>query len=343
MQYAGGAQAVYTGFVASCPPRSYYGQGVANPGSFQPLLNRSSQVIFYGGYGGPIGGGWHSENIFEEYDTTVSSTEPSSAWTRTEILAVFNNFLLSPGGRIGASMTLVHPPVGPSSQDYDFVVFFGGRDQFETIRSDLWYLTGQTLTGRRFLCSLSFDYVLIHGVLMYASFGVVLPISVLLARFGKDAFLPGIRQKSPWLWAHASANIFALVIAIPALVLILLEVNTAQFTAIPHAYLGIIAFGFVVFNIIWAIFKPEKTSESRGAWAIVHWWIGRLAVLIGLTNIMLGILMARTNIVIFALYIVNLFILVFVYLLFQCLQYKREGVSCAEALNPAYKSSQYDY
>jgi len=240
-------------------------------------------------------------------------------------------------------MVLVHPPVTAGSQDYDFVAFFGGRDAQDTIRSDLWYLQGQVLTGRGFLCMIAFDYILIHGVLMYAAFGVIFPVTMMLARFGKDSFLPGIRQKSPWLWAHASANIFGLVIAIPALVLILIEVNTAQFSAIPHAYLGIIAFGFICFNVIWAIFKPEKNSEKRPVWSLVHWWIGRLAILLGLTNIMLGILMARTVIVIFALYIVHLFIFVFVFLLFQILHYRQQGTSCAEAFNPAYKSEQYDY
>jgi len=325
----------------TCPVRAYNGQAVPLPGTNQTVLNRYGSPLFFGGYGGNIGGGYHSNNIFEVYDTTSSLTG-SARWARTTILSLRNNPTLTPGGRTGASMLVIHP-YGLIGENSDFIIFFGGRDRDSTVRSDMWYLTGQSITGRRYKCSGNTNYRMIHGILMFISFGVIFPVTMMLARFGKDSFLPRLREKSPWLWVHALANIFGCLVAIPALVLAIVAVNTAHFTSIPHAYLGIIAFAFVMFNPIWGAVRPDKDSDARAGWAYVHLWIGRLAIILGLINIMLGILMIRAEVVIFALYVVYLALYVIIFIVLFLLFMKKSGDSCAKALNPKYKSDKYDY
>eukprot|EP01091_Cochliopodium_minus_P005981 TRINITY_DN1586_c0_g1_i1.p1 TRINITY_DN1586_c0_g1~~TRINITY_DN1586_c0_g1_i1.p1 ORF type:complete len:611 (+),score=140.42 TRINITY_DN1586_c0_g1_i1:54-1886(+) len=324
-----------------CPIRSYNGQAVPIPGTNQTASNRYSQPMFFGGYGGTIGGRYHSENIFEIYDTSSSLTG-SARWSRTFLLDLRNNPLKTPGGRTGASMVLIHP-YGLTSQNSDFLIFFGGRDRHSTVRSDMWYLQGQSLLGRRFKCTANINFRMIHGILMFIAFGGIFPITMMLARFGKDGFLPRLREKSPWLWVHSIANIVGCLITIPALVLAIVAVNTAHWTSIPHAYLGIIAFAFVMFNPIWGAIRPDKEASSRAGWAYVHLWIGRLAILLGFTNMMLGILMIRAHIVIFALYIVYLALYFVLFITLFLLQMKKSGDTCGKALNPKYHSDKYDY
>lgn len=325
----------------SCPIMSYNGQAVPIPGTNVTTLNRYGSPMFFGGYGGNTGGGYHSENIFEIFDTTSSLTG-SAKWARTLLLSLRNNPLQTPGGRTGASMVLVHP-VDLTGQNTDFIVFFGGRDRHSTVRSDMWFLQGQSLLGRRFKCTSNTNYRMIHGILMFISFAGIFPITMMLARFGKDGFLPRLREKSPWLWVHGIANIVGCLVSIPGLVLAIVAVNTAHWTSIPHAYLGIIAFAFVMFNPIWGALRPDKDASSRAGWAYVHLWIGRLAVLLGFINMMLGILMIRASVVIFALYIVYLAIYFIMFITFFLLHMKKSGDNCAKALNPTYKSDKYDY
>jgi len=333
-------KAEWTKFPA-CPIQTYNGQAVPIPGTNVSTLNRYSSPMFFGGYGGNTGGGYHSDNIFEVYDTTSSLTG-SAKWARTFLLSLRNNPLQTPGGRTGGSMVLIHP-VGQTNQNTDFLIFFGGRDRHSTVRSDIWFLTGQSLLGRRFKCGSNTNYRMIHGILMFIAFAGIFPITMMLARFGKDGFLPRLREKSPWLWVHAIANIFGCLITIPALVLAIVAVNTAHWTSIPHAYLGIIAFAFVMFNPIWGAFRPDKDASSRAGWAYVHLWIGRLAIVLGFINMMLGILMIRASVVIFALYIVYMAIYCIMFITLFLLHMKKSGDTCAKALNPSYKSDKYDY
>ena len=218
-----------------CPIKSYNGQAAPLPGTNTSSINRYSQPFFFGGYGGNTGGRYADRNIFDIYDS-ISVLSGFARWSRTTLLSLRNNPLETPQERTGGSMLLVHPPV--NGQNTDFVVFFGGRDRHATVRSDLWYLTGQGLIGRRFKCSKNTNWRMIHGILMFISFGAIYPLTMMLARFGKDSFLPRLREKSPWLWFHAIANIFGSIIVIPALVVGIVAVNTAHFTSVPHAYLG---------------------------------------------------------------------------------------------------------
>jgi len=324
-----------------CPLRSYKGQAVPLPGTNQTILNRYTSPFFYGGYGGNIGGGYHSDDIFEIYDTTSSLTG-SAKWQRTKIIDLRNNPTNSPGGRTGGNMLLIHPN-GIVGENKDFIFFFGGRDRHSTVRSDVWYLTGQSTLGRRFKCQGNTNYRMIHGILMFIAFGVIFPPSMLLARFGKDSFLPRLREKSPWLWTHAIVNIFGSLVSIPALVLAIVAVNTSHWTSIPHAYLGIIAFAFVMFNPIWGAVRPDKESSGRAPWAYVHLWIGRLAIILGFINMLLGILMIRASVVILALYIVYAALFLIIFIVLFLLHMKKSGSTCGEALNPKYKSGKYDY
>jgi len=323
----------------TCPIRSYNGQACVQPGS-NTTFGRLQFPFFFGGYGGNIGGGYHDDNILEVYDTT-STLRGSGKWQRTTLIDLRNNPLRTPGGRTGASMVYIHPPL--QGQSKDFLIFFGGRDKRSTVRSDMWYLLGQNYAGRRFKCVSNINYRMIHGILMFVAFGFIFPNTMALARFGKDSFLPRLREKSPWLWVHSILNIFGCIVAIPGLVLAIIAVNTAHWTSIPHAYLGIIAFAFVMFEPIWGFIRPDKESDKRPGWAYVHLWVGRLAILLGFTTMMLGILMIRASIVIFALYIVYMALYFIIFIVLFLLTMKKSGDSCGKALDPRYRSDKYDY
>jgi hypothetical protein len=138
-----------------------------------------------------------------------------------------------------------------------------------------------------------------HGIVMFVSWAVLIVIGSIIARFFKNI-------GKAWFWAHVGLNSIGVLAFIAAFVLIIIATDIEQVTHfvrdpsasgstsyMAHAWIGIIA---MVFGVVqpgigwWADRKYDPNRPSIPIWPdMVHWWIGRAAVLLALLNIYIGI------------------------------------------------------
>jgi hypothetical protein len=172
-----------------------------------------------------------------------------------------------------------------------------------------------------------------HGVLMGLSWGFLLPVGLLVARFGK--------HKDPlWFKVHRGVQISGLLLALLGFIIAVLMVATGHFLARPHAYIGLVAMALGMQQPFNAWLRPHKTkgaprSVKRTWWERWHKYSGRSAVALGLLNPFFGIsyLHSTAGLVIYSTW-VALYLAVLLYLTAHGLPWKANGPSwLAQQLN----------
>eukprot|EP00850_Spirogloea_muscicola_P017465 SM000150S01724 [mRNA] locus=s150:216328:217951:+ [translate_table: standard] len=119
----------------------------------------------------------------------------------------------------------------------------------------------------------------IHGWGMWAAFGVLLPLGIIISGIGQD-FLPG------WFHLHWMIQTVGVLVAIGAYVIAVVKFKAFDNN---HAYIGTAVFAAAVVNLVaGAIARPKRGSIVRTMWYPVHFFIGTSAVLLGWYNITLG-------------------------------------------------------
>jgi hypothetical protein len=172
-----------------------------------------------------------------------------------------------------------------------------------------------------------------HGVLMGLSWGFLLPVGALVARFGK--------QKDPlWFKVHRGVQAAGVLLALLGLVAALLMVATGHFLARPHAYIGLAAMALGLQQPVNAWLRPHKAkgqprSAKRMWWERWHKYSGRCAVALGLLNPFWGIASVQSSagLIVYGLW-VALYLAVVLYLTARGLPWEKNGPSwLAQQLN----------
>eukprot|EP00897_Mesotaenium_endlicherianum_P007415 jgi/Mesen1/6701/ME000343S05872 len=125
-------------------------------------------------------------------------------------------------------------------------------------------------------------WYLIHGWLMYAAFGVLMPLAIFVSRFGKPYF-------KFWLHVHRALNILA-VVAIVISFSVAVNKDLAGGIQIDniHVVLGIAIFCAVGLQVLLALIKPKVGSRPRVFWYAIHFTLGVGSVALGWVNIYSG-------------------------------------------------------
>jgi len=138
-----------------------------------------------------------------------------------------------------------------------------------------------------------------HGVLMFLSWGLLLPLGWMAARYLKfsDKKMCGF----PYWWAiHRPLQIIAYVLSLIAFVIIVIAVadaNAAQFSggiSKFHKPLGLIITILGAVQVLIAIFRPHPSEDgSKGLWRKIweqkHHWLGRGLLAAAVPQIFSGI------------------------------------------------------
>jgi hypothetical protein len=130
-----------------------------------------------------------------------------------------------------------------------------------------------------------------HGVLMFISWGITLQFGAFFARYAKP--LPS----ALWFKVHRVVQFagFAIAVAGFILALIMTAKDNHFKTKNGHAQLGLTVMILGIIQIAVAIFRPNPASVGqnksiiRVLWEFSHWWIGRLALLLAVATIFLGL------------------------------------------------------
>jgi hypothetical protein len=141
------------------------------------------------------------------------------------------------------------------------------------------FYTGTSATTARF------GYPEAHGLLMFLSWGLVLPLGVVWARYTR--YMPD----AIWFKIHRIAQYGAFPVAILAFILIVSS-SKVPFGSHPHHIVGTIIMILGVLQIISAFFRPHKEghlTRSRVMFEYFHWWNGRFLIAAAIYQIFSGI------------------------------------------------------
>ena len=135
---------------------------------------------------------------------------------------------------------------------------------------------------------------------MGLSWGVMLPIGVLVARYTKHT-LPG-GQPAVWFRVHRGTQTAGLVISIAGLAIALARPEFGPIDT-PHGYIGLVVMALALLQPLNAMVRPkaiDKTVDKsaapgrkktcrRSVWEVLHKSTGYLAVVLALANMFLGV------------------------------------------------------
>eukprot|EP00294_Goniomonas_avonlea_P001002 CAMPEP_0114546554 /NCGR_PEP_ID=MMETSP0114-20121206/3994_1 /TAXON_ID=31324 /ORGANISM="Goniomonas sp, Strain m" /LENGTH=559 /DNA_ID=CAMNT_0001731053 /DNA_START=8 /DNA_END=1687 /DNA_ORIENTATION=+ len=278
------------GRVASCPNPRVYTDMAMMPGY-------PNHVVMYGG----------QEKAGQMIAITVDTAE------EVDVLDYINNGWirgiagpLTAGGGVPprrAKHAMVTTDTG--------ILVFGGQslEQGKPLLNDMWHLTGfpdmvqpNTYGG----CPTWFTIAWLHGILMIIGWGICLQAGGFIARY--------FRHLNPlWFKLHRGLQVAGLVIATAGLVLGGLSTAGGHF-AFAHGAIGIVIMILGISQPIGAIFRPHPEQPNRKYFNWIHWTAGRLALVLALCNIPLGMLliMAPTGLWAFWIALEAAFVLLYV-------------------------------
>ncbi|KAK9815929.1 hypothetical protein WJX72_012106 [[Myrmecia] bisecta] len=123
----------------------------------------------------------------------------------------------------------------------------------------------------------------IHGWLMVVSWGFLIPVGVLIARY--------MRSVDPWWFhLHRAIQLTAFLVGIAGLgVGIKMGKKTGTDVELAHRCIGFIVNGLGLLQVLAIIVRPAKEAGYRRYWNWYHWWVGRAAVALAITNVYLGL------------------------------------------------------
>lgn len=141
-----------------------------------------------------------------------------------------------------------------------------------------------TTGGEHFVVKKSLlTYEKVHGFLMWASMGLLMPVGILLIRMSKTARKQGSSRRLELLfYLHVSLQTLAVILATVGAILSVFKFNNKfQYT---HQRLGLALYIIVWLQPIVGLLRPERAMKGRSLWYFVHWLLGTGGVILGIVN-----------------------------------------------------------
>ena len=125
---------------------------------------------------------------------------------------------------------------------------------------------------------------LVHGALMFAAFGLLMPAGAMVARFAKTL-------STAWFTVHRGVQVVAVVVAAAGLGLIIYKTNQQGLPHFDntHARVGLAAACMAFVQPVVAWLRPGKGTPGRLTWFDFHFVLGWGATAVGAAAIVLGL------------------------------------------------------
>ncbi|MEW5303909.1 MAG: hypothetical protein WDW36_006556 [Sanguina aurantia] len=255
--------------VDTCPTGRVFGQMAVLPPD-DPSSSRSLVLLYGGGQVTPqtISTSLTADNELDILDASTGH------WTR------INAEGSPPAYRVGPSL------VADLSGATTHIYMFGGG-----LTNDVWMITGGSAAmtppgqGNTVLsgCAHAFSYPHLHGLFMAVAFGICLQAGWMVARYCRTA--------DPfWFRFHVSVQTFGLLLAMVAFIVVYVG-GAGDPAYFAHGVIGIITFTLTLLQPLNAFLRPAHGAYWRTPWEWFHKSSGRVAVLLGLVNVSLGVLL----------------------------------------------------
>ncbi|KAK3103739.1 hypothetical protein FSP39_021480 [Pinctada imbricata] len=178
------------------------------------------------------------------------------------------------------------------------IYMFGGQDlENGGVRNDLWLLQGDSASADNAIfmeCPRVFtNYILVHGCLMIIGWGIFLLWGAYVARYFNS------RGKT-WFYIHVSLQIIGLLCGVVGFIMAVLSVQFSHF-GFAHGIIGLVITILGILQPLNALVRPnrpepgEKKKTIRMVWEFIHHFGGRVAILLALANISLGVFVANAH------------------------------------------------
>jgi len=134
-------------------------------------------------------------------------------------------------------------------------------------------------------------FVAWHACMMFLAFGILLPFGLFIARF----------LKSFWWWfpLHIAVQILSVTLTFIAFTLIVLETPEKVSFTFWHSYIGLAALILIWFSPFLGLISHFMWDPNRSSIPLfpdkIHWYVGRLGILVGFAAIYLGIYRLESN------------------------------------------------
>ncbi|KAH7683010.1 Cytochrome b561 and DOMON domain-containing protein [Dioscorea alata] len=126
----------------------------------------------------------------------------------------------------------------------------------------------------------------IHGVLNAVSWGILLPIGAMIARFLK-AFRP---KDTSWFHLHVSCQLIGYAVGVTGWATGLsLGSKSERVEYTTHRNLGIALFSLATLQVFALFVRPRKEHKIRSCWNVYHHGVGYAVIIMGIINVFEGI------------------------------------------------------
>jgi len=128
-----------------------------------------------------------------------------------------------------------------------------------------------------------------HGAVQVMGWGLLLPIGALIARYCR-AWDPA------WFYVHVAFQSIGFIFVMAGIgtgVVLSHRVRPSGFYT--HRGLGIIIFFLACLQIFALVLRPKKDAKLRKYWNLYHGWVGRIALILAVANIFVGMHIATAK------------------------------------------------
>ncbi|CAN7013481.1 unnamed protein product [Brassica rapa subsp. trilocularis] len=127
----------------------------------------------------------------------------------------------------------------------------------------------------------------LHGILLWASMGFLMPMGILFIRMANKANENG-RNVKVFFYLHVIfQQILAVVLATIGAIMSLRTLENSFNNN--HQRLGLALYVAMWLQFLTGIFRPSRGSKRRLKWFLLHWILGTIVSIIGIINIYTGI------------------------------------------------------
>ncbi|XP_041989608.1 cytochrome b561 domain-containing protein At2g30890-like [Salvia splendens] len=181
----------------------------------------------------------------------------------------------------------------------------------------------------------------LHGFLLWASVGFLMPISILIKRISNAN--PSPTNLRIIFYTHAITQVCAVLVAAAGGVISIKHFDNA-FTN-QHQIIGLLFYAAIWFQTMLTIMRPHRGSRGRKIWYVVHWLVGIAASLVGVINVFTGLQAYHERTledvrIWTAIFIVELFLVLLVYLLQEKWHYLGQHGSASKSQIAHHKLSE---
>ncbi|XP_023534438.1 cytochrome b561 and DOMON domain-containing protein At3g61750-like [Cucurbita pepo subsp. pepo] len=120
-----------------------------------------------------------------------------------------------------------------------------------------------------------------HGMAAVIGWGILTPAGLLIARY--------FRHVEPsWYYFHSSTQFIGFFIGIISISLGRNLYQRTNATFLGHKFLGYTVFFLAGLEVCQFMGRPSRESIRRQYWNFVHYWVGRTAMVLGVSNVFVG-------------------------------------------------------